>query len=86
MLKVIEFIFIMGIIILLCTEFFYPLFSNKPIFGSFRTSKKSNAKSIPEQIETAKKKVKEVKEVQKKVNLRFKNVKDLKKESDELLK
>lgn len=90
MWKIIEFIALAAIVLILITEFFYPILSGKPLFGSFRKSKTSSPKiseteSLNEKINTAKEKVEEIKTVQNEVNTNFKTAEQLKDESDKLL-
>ncbi|MBI4946612.1 MAG: hypothetical protein HY840_09445 [Bacteroidetes bacterium] len=99
MWPIIEILFLAAIVLISITEFFLPIIFNKPLFGSFRKSTKVNSseekKSDPssplvEKITKAKEKVEEVveevKEVQNEVAENYKSAKELKKESDNLLK
>ena len=95
MWPLVEVIVLAIIVLISITEFFIPIIMNKPLFGSFRKSKRANeteskkadtSSPLKEKINTAKEKVQEVKEVQNEVAENFKSAKDLKKESDDLLK
>ena len=88
---IIEYIFLAAIILISITEFFYPLLTQKPLFGSFRKKSNTENKSknndpLTEKISDAKVKVQEVKQVQEKVSENFDSAKKLKKDSDNLLK
>lgn len=88
---IIEFIFVAAIVLISITEFFYPLLAGKPLFGSFRKkitpeSKPKNSSTLNEKISDAKEKVEEIKKVQVEVKENFKSAKQLKNESDNLLK
>ncbi len=91
MWRIVEYIAIATIVLVSITEFFYPLLAHKPLFGSFRKkpadeSKAKGSGGLGEKISEAKEKVNEVKEVQEEVTKNFNTAKDLKNESDELLK
>lgn len=88
---VIEYIIIAAIILISITEFFYPLLTQKPLFGSFRRKTTTQEKHrtdgpLDEKLSQAKEKVKEVKKVQDEVAENFKSAEELKNESDNLLK
>ncbi|MBL7891424.1 MAG: hypothetical protein JNL63_02240 [Bacteroidia bacterium] len=95
MWTLLEIIILTAIVLISITEFFVPLIMNKPLFGSFRKSRTSEAKNVPdgsldEKITKTKEKVEEVKEVVKEVQSEvaqnFKTAEQLKEESDNLLK
>jgi hypothetical protein len=91
MWAIIELILIAGIVLVAITEFFWPLITGKPLFGSFRKSKSAETKiavegSYNEKISKAKAKVQEVKDIQNELNENFKSAEQLKKEADDLLK
>ena len=50
MWKIIELIVIIAIILVFITEFFVPIIMGKPLFGSFRKSKKANAKKTADDL------------------------------------
>jgi len=87
---VLEFIFLAFIVLLSVTEFFYPLITGKPLFGSFRKSaavveqERDNA-SLESKVFKAKEKINEVKDIQNEVNQHFKSAEQLKAEADNLL-
>ena len=88
---IIEYIIIAAIILISITEFFYPLLTQKPLFGSFRrktiTQEKARTEGpLDEKLSQAKEKVKEVKKVQDEVAENFKTAEEFKNESDNLLK
>ncbi len=91
MWRIIEYIAIAAVVLIFITEFFYPLLTQKPLFGSFRSKTgnegKTESKSgLEDKISDAKEKVKEVKTVQDEVSENFKSAKDLKKDADNLFK
>ena len=95
MWEILEIIVLAAIGLIAVTEFFIPIILNKPLFGSFRKVKIPDASTtkgdpshppLKEKISQAKEKVEEVKEVQGEVTENFKSAKELKKESDDLLK
>ena len=99
MWALLEIIFLAAIVLISITEFFLPLLLGKPLFGSFRKkiepgkteAKKPDPESpLEEKIHKTKEKVEEVvgkvKEVQHEATEHFKSAKELKKESDDLLK
>jgi hypothetical protein len=92
MWTLIEFIFLTAIILVLVVEFFIPLLTNKPLFGTFRrrkTIKKSSPASLDKKINMAKEKVQEVKNVvrnvQDEATENFNSAEKLKDDSDNLL-
>jgi hypothetical protein len=89
MWTILEFCLLAAILLFSITEFFYPLLTNKPLFGSFRKSvpveETKEESSLEEKISSAKEKVKEVKNVQEEVNKNFKSAEQLKAEADDLL-
>ena len=90
---ILEFIVLAAIVLISITEFFYPLFTGKPFFGSFRSkpepqvelNEESEDASLKEKISLAKEKIKEVKGIQKEVNKNYKSAEQLKREADDLL-
>ena len=78
-----ELIFISLVLLMAILEFFIPLIQNKPLFPSFRSTE---IQGIEDKIDTAKKKVSEVKEVQKEVDEKVKEIQKIKDDSDGLLK
>jgi len=87
--KTFEALFVLALIIVIGTEIIYPIIANKPLFGSFRSKKTKNpsdSEALRKELQIAKEKVNEAKEVQTKVNEFNKSVEQLKKESDDLLK
>jgi hypothetical protein len=84
---VLEFIVLAAIVLLAITEFFWPLATGKPLFGSFR--KKGPAEgppSLDEELEIARRKAAEVKNVQRKAEEDLRKAWDRKDEADDLLK
>lgn len=95
MWALLELIFLIAFVLVSITEFFIPLVTSKPLFGSFRKTKLTENKIkddnlLDEKISKTREKVEEVKEevaeVQQQVAENFKTAKQLKKESDNLLK
>ena len=88
MWAVLELIVIAGIVLISITEFFIPILTDKPLFGSFRKTKseKKSESPLDEKIAKAKEKVGEVKSVQNEVESHLKTAEQLKEESDNLLK
>lgn len=90
MWKTIELIIVVAIVLVFITEFFYPLFSGKPLFASFRKQPTSTAPQkgqppLEDKINLAKEKVHEIKTIQNEVNENYKSAEELKKEADDLL-
>jgi hypothetical protein len=88
MWAILEFCLLAAIVLLSITEFFYPLLTGKPLFGSFRkVEEKKIQEEVPleEKVSKAKEKVKEIKDVQEEVNKKFKSAEQLKSEADDLL-
>ena len=89
MWAILEFCLLAAIVLLSITEFFYPLLTGKPLFGSFRkkieTDPTQQEPSLEEKISKAKEKVKEVKNVQEEINQKFKSAEQLKAQADDLL-
>ncbi|MFM8741317.1 MAG: hypothetical protein ACKOC0_14100 [Cytophagales bacterium] len=88
MWAILEFCLLAAIVLLSITEFFYPLLTGKPLFGSFRKVDEAKIQEevpIEEKISNAKEKVKEIKDVQEEVNKKFKSAEQLKAEADDLL-
>ncbi len=87
---ILEFIVVAFIVLISITEFFYPLLTGKPLFGSFRKNSSMDAKnvdpSLEEKLAEAKEKIKEVKDIQDEVNNHYKSAEQLKEEADKLLK
>ena len=84
---VLEWVVLAAIVLLSITEFFWPLISGKPLFGSFR--KKSTALapgSLDQEIEDARRKAEEVKRVQRKAEEDLRKAWNRKDEADDLLK
>ena len=99
MWPILEIIVLAAIALIFVTEFFIPIITGKPLFGSFRKTQETNEAKpkkpspeapLKEKVHKAKEKVEEVveevKEVQGEVAQNFKSAKDLKKEADDLLK
>ena len=87
---VIEYIFLAAIVLVAITEFFIPLLTGRPYFGSFRKLKNNAPKtyvepSLEDKMKQAKQKVDEVKVVQQEVTENYKTAEQLKEESDNLL-
>ncbi len=92
---IVEYLVFAAIVLISITEFFYPLLTQKPLFGSFRKKtteepKPKDNNPLNEKISEVKVKVQEVKEevkeVQNEVSENFDSAKKLKKDSDNLLK
>ena len=83
---VFEYIMIIVIVLVAFTEFFIPLLTGKPFFGSFKKSKPAISVETPleEKINQAKQKVAEAKSVQDMVNKNYKSAEQLKEDSDNL--
>ncbi len=93
MWKIVELLFLGLFILGMITEVFIPLFFNKPFFGSFRKTKVAPEKTfektfiasdIDSELEVAKSKVKEVHEIQTKVDKHYDKASKLKKESENI--
>jgi len=88
MWRLLEYILAATIILFAFTEFFYPLFRGRPLFGSFRKSAKVTANTEAElhrKVDEAREKVRDVKDVQQEVNRNYKSAEELKEEADRLL-
>lgn len=90
MWRILELMALATILLLLITEFFYPLITGKPLFSSFRNTKPIEPKpkqssSLNDKINIAKEKVKEVKSIQNEVDKNYKSAEDLKNKADDLL-
>jgi membrane-associated HD superfamily phosphohydrolase len=89
MWRLLEIIALAAVVLVSVTEFFYPLLTGKPFFGSFRKTKKTTAAgnntSLDDKLNTAKAKVEEIKNVQNEVDDNYKTAEQLKEESDKLL-
>ena len=92
MWTLIEFIVLTAIIFVLVVEFFIPLLTNKPLFGTFRRKKKvkkPSPASLDKKINIVKEKVEEVKKVvrtvQDEATENFNSAEKLKDDSDNLL-
>ncbi len=90
MWTIIELIFLAAILLVSLTEFFIPLLTGKPFFGSFRKAKTTKVikddRPLNAKIDEAKEKVKDVKDIQNAVTEHYKSAEQLKEESDNLLK
>jgi len=90
MWPLIEYIAILAIVLFSITDFFYPLLTGRPLFGSFRktekTMEKVEEKNLEAKINEAREKVQEVKAVQGEVTENYKTAEQLKDEADNLLK
>lgn len=91
MWAILEIIILAVVILVSITEFFIPLITGKPYFGSFRKeniihNKKTDESPLISKITEAKEKVKDVKQVQEAVTENFKSAAQLKEEADNLLK
>ncbi len=92
MWTLIEFIALTAVLLVLVVEFFIPLLTNKPLFGTFRRKKsvkKPSPSSLDKKISIVKEKVEEVKKdvrsVQDEASENFNSAEKLKDESDNLL-
>ena len=90
MWRLLEYLLLAGIVLLAITEFFYPLLSGKPFFGSFRKKKMrdidpAETGTLNQKVNQAKAKVQQVKKVQDEVDQHYKSAEQLKEESDQLL-
>jgi membrane-associated HD superfamily phosphohydrolase len=65
------------------TEFFVPLFTNKPLFGSFR--KAPEQRDLTDKIKDAEEKIEHIKSVQKEADDAFKKSQEIKQKTDTLL-
>jgi hypothetical protein len=86
---ILEFIVLAFVVLFAITDFFYPLLTGKPLFGTFRkkvqTDQLAGDPSLKEKLEQAKEKIKEVKDIQNEVTQHFKSAEQLKAEADDLL-
>ncbi len=85
---VLEMLVLAGVALFAITEFFYPLLVGKPLFGSFRRKAVSPASNVPldEEIEAARRKAEEVKDVQRKADEALREAAQRKDAADDLLK
>lgn len=87
MWAIIEVLVLIALVLVFITEFFWPLLNGKPLFGSFRRTKKDF--SLEEKIKVTKQKVagisNEVNEIKSEADSNLKTAEELKKETDNLL-
>jgi hypothetical protein len=84
---VVEFVVLAAIILVAITEFFWPLIAGRPLFGTFRKKRPVAAPpSIEEELEIARRKAAEVKDVKRKVDDDLQKAWNRKDEADDLLK
>lgn len=89
MWTVLEMLVLAGVALLAITEFFYPLLTGKPLFGSFRRKAgQQRVSNVPldEEIAAARRKAEEVKEVQRKADEALREAAQRKDAADDLLK
>ena len=82
---VLEMVALAAILLFSITEFFYPLITGKPLFGSFRKKAPKATVTLDEEIATARRKVDEVKDVQRKADERLRDAEQRKNAADDLL-
>ncbi len=82
---VLEMVALAAILLFSITEFFYPLITGKPLFGSFRKKSPKATATLDEEIATARRKVDEVKDVQRKADERLRDAEQRKNAADDLL-
>lgn len=92
MWRLLEYLVLAAVVMISITEFFYPLLTGKPLFGSFRkkvSAIKPNDEALDQKLQKAKEKIQDVRHdvinVQKEVDDHFKTAEELKEESDNLL-
>lgn len=83
---VLEIVVLAAVALLAITEFFYPLLAGKPLFGSFRGKAAVSTVPLDEEIEAARRKAEEVKEVQRKADDALRKAAQRKDAADDLLK
>jgi hypothetical protein len=82
---VLEWVVMIGLVLLAITEVFYPLLAGKPLFGSFRKRKPKAMPDLDDELRAARRKVDDVKEVQRKAGEQFRRAEDQKNAADDLL-
>jgi hypothetical protein len=82
---VLEWVAMIGLVLLAITEVFYPLLAGRPLFGSFRKRRPTAAPDIDDELRAARRKVDDVKEVQRKADEQFRRAEDRKNAADDLL-
>ncbi|MEO8589870.1 MAG: hypothetical protein ABI432_10905 [Flavobacteriales bacterium] len=85
MWSVLELVLLAAIILMAITEFFYPLAMGKPLFGSFRKKAPRRTTTLDDEIVDARRKVDEVKDVQRKAEERLRDAEQRKNTADDLL-
>jgi hypothetical protein len=85
MWRVLEIVVLAAIVLLAITEFFWPLITGKPLFGSFRKKRPPAARSLEDEIEAARRKVDEVRDVQRKASDDLRSAERRKDDADDLL-
>jgi hypothetical protein len=84
---VVEFVVLAAIILVAITEFFWPLMAGRPLFGTFRKKRPApTPPTIEEELEIARRKAAEVRNVQRKTEEELRKAWDRKDEADDLLK
>jgi hypothetical protein len=86
MWMILEFVVLAAVALLAITEFFYPLIAGKPLFGSFRKKPAPTSATLDDEIEQARRKAEEVKDVQRKAEEKLRDAAQRKREADDLLK
>ena len=80
-IRVLEFCFMLALVVGFITEIALPILTNKPIFGTF---KKKSSEDLEVKLKKAEVKIEEVKEVQEEIQENFKKLEKLKKKSEKL--
>lgn len=91
MWAIIEIIASLAIVLIFITEFFWPLITGKPIFGSFRKNSSASKPaeeemSMEDKLAKAKAKAQEIKKIQTEIDEKLKTAEQMKSEADDLLK
>ena len=84
---VLEFVVMAAVVLFAITEFFYPLLTGKPLFGSFRRkSARSESPTLDQSIAEARRKAAEVKDVQRRTEEELRAAERRRNAADDLLK
>ena len=82
---VLEMVVLAAVVLLAITEFFYPLMAGKPLFGSFRRKRPPGTMTLDDEIAASRRKVDEVKDVQRRADERLRDAEERKNAADDLL-
>jgi hypothetical protein len=82
---ILELVVLAGVVLFAITEFFYPLLTGKPLFGSFRKRVQPSTPDLDDELAAARRKVDEVKDVQRKAAEQLRQAEEKKGAADDLM-